>query len=327
MPIPTRRLLAASLTATLVVACTTPSAPDRPLAATPTPTAGATAPTEPPTSDESREPTPSTTTEEPVVLLAAGDIAACDRDGDEATARLLDERPGVVAALGDLAYPDGTSEQLQACYGPTWGRHRDRTRPALGNHDLHTGDAPWFDYFGSAGGPRRTGYYAYDLGDHWRAVVLNTNCWAVGGCGPGSAQYEWLQAELVAHADRHVVAYGHHPRWSSGHHGSNAFLADMFGVLDRAGVALYLAGHDHHYERFEPVDEFGTPDPDGVRQFVAGTGGYVLYALGRPLPTTEVRTNASFGILELQLLPDRYRWRFHPTEPDAPGDRGETRVD
>ena len=259
----------------------------------------------------------------PTRVVAAGDIAGCGVPGDEATARLLDGLHGTVAALGDLAYDRGTAAEFASCYGPSWGRHRDRTRPAIGNHDLITdGGAPYYDYFGAAAGPRGRGWYAFDLSDEWHAVVLNTNCWAVGGCGPGSPQYEWLLDDLAAHGDQHVVAWMHHPRYSSGHHGSQAFVQPVVGALAEHGVDLVLAGHDHHYERFAPLDAAGEPDPDGLQSFVVGTGGRVLYAMGETAPHSVVRSNASFGVLELTLHPGGYAWQFVPTDPDAPADAG-----
>jgi hypothetical protein len=56
------------------------------------------------------------------VLLAAGDIAECDHQGDEATANILARYPSAtIAALGDLAYQHGTPEEFMQCYGPSWG--------------------------------------------------------------------------------------------------------------------------------------------------------------------------------------------------------------
>jgi len=76
------------------------------------------------------------------VLVGAGDIASCDDlAGAYATAKLIDKIPGTVFAAGDLAYPDGSDEQFANCYGPTWGRFEDRTRPAPGNHEYHSGGA------------------------------------------------------------------------------------------------------------------------------------------------------------------------------------------
>src|ERR1700758_5867232 len=76
------------------------------------------------------------------VLVGAGDIASCDDlAGAEATAKLIDKIPGTVFAVGDLAYPDGSDEQFTNCYGPTWGRFRERTRPSPGNHEYHKSGA------------------------------------------------------------------------------------------------------------------------------------------------------------------------------------------
>ena len=79
------------------------------------------------------------TSAQDAVLVGAGDIASCDDlSGAEATAKLIEKIPGTVFAAGDLAYPDGSDEQFAKCYGPTWGRFQDRTRPAPGNHEYHS---------------------------------------------------------------------------------------------------------------------------------------------------------------------------------------------
>src|ERR1700736_4970140 len=123
------------------------------------------------------------------VLVGAGDIASCDDlAGAEATAKLIDKIPGTVFAAGDLAYPDGSAEDFAKCYGPTWGRFKDRTRPTPGNHEYHSDGASGFArYFGAAAGDPKKGYYGYDLSE-WHIIVLNSECAEVGGCGMGSAQ-------------------------------------------------------------------------------------------------------------------------------------------
>jgi hypothetical protein len=148
-------------------------------------------------------------------LLAAGDIASCASDGDEATAALLDALvtkypDAVVAALGDLAYESGTATEFARCYDPTWGRHRSRTRPAVGNHDTATPAAAGYTaYFGDAAGGGAT-WYSYDLAA-WHVVVLDSNC-SVVGCAAGSAQERWLREDLRAHPARCTLAYWHHAR-------------------------------------------------------------------------------------------------------------------
>jgi hypothetical protein len=255
------------------------------------------------------------------ILVAAGDIATCTGDGAEATAQLLDglfpagtpaER-GVVAALGDNAYPQGSLGEYMACYDPTWGRHRARTRPAPGNHEYLTpGAEGYYSYFGSAAGDPERGYYSYDVGA-WHVEVLNSNCPAVGGCEAGSPQETWLRADLAAHPSPCALAYWHHPRFSSGTvHGDQLFVRDLWLALQDHGVEIALAGHEHDYERFAPQDADGRADAvRGVRAFVVGTGGHdVLYALGPPRPNSEVRQTGTYGVLELTLRTGGYDWRF-----------------
>src|SRR5258705_12331872 len=45
------------------------------------------------------------------VLVGAGDIASCDSDRAEATAKLLDKIPGTVFTAGDNAYSRGTAQE------------------------------------------------------------------------------------------------------------------------------------------------------------------------------------------------------------------------
>jgi 3',5'-cyclic AMP phosphodiesterase CpdA len=195
-------------------------------------------------------------------------------------------------------------------------------RPVLGNHDYHSGPLPgtdcdpagqpsgYFRYFGAAAGPPNAGYYSFELGG-WHFVALNSNCAAVGGCGAGSAQETWLRADLAAHPARCTLAFMHHPRFSSSYEqGKNTHLDAIWRALYAARVELVLAGHDHVYERFAPQDPTGRADPNGIRQFVVGTGGFSHHPFFAVQPNSEVRNNTSFGVLRLTLRGAGYDWRF-----------------
>ena len=250
-----------------------------------------------------------------LVLLAAGDIADCDRlDGARTTARILGNMDGTVAALGDLAYPKGTVQQFHDCYDATWGVYKNRTRPAPGNHEYYTPAAsPYFEYFGSAAGNPGEGYYSYDLGG-WHIVVLNSNCDQIKGCGTASPQERWLQDDLVAHHARCILAYWHHPLFSSGMDPRHARADQMRAIwwdLYKAGTTIVLNGHEHYYERFAPQDPDGNADPKGIREFVVGTGGahWTPYA-EVPIRNSEVRNTGEVGVLKLVLHADSYDWEF-----------------
>jgi len=243
-------------------------------------------------------------------LVGAGDIASCSHAQDSATAALLDNIPGTVFTLGDNAYPDGTAQDYAMCYGPTWGRHRARTRPIPGGHDYNTPDAAsYFDYFGDAAGGRGRGYYSYDIGT-WHVIALNSYL----SVGPDSPQGLWLRADLTTHQHRCTLAYWHSPRFSSGtNHGSSTRMQLLWDVLYEFGADVVLNGDEHQYERFAPQDPIGVFDPDhGIRQFVVGTGGRSDYPFGPLLVNSEVRATGTPGVLVLSLLEDSYQWRFVP---------------
>lgn len=254
-------------------------------------------------------------------LVGAGDIASCkDPDGARATAKLIAQIPGTVFAAGDLAYEKGTPAEFKNCYGPTWGRFKDRTKPALGNHEYvdHVA-AGYFQYWGAQAGPEGKGYYSYDLGN-WHIVALNTNCGmhAMGGCALGSPQETWLRADLADHPNACILAYGHHALFSSGlfkSHAQHPQLRPLWQDLYEVHADLILAGHEHSYERFAPEDPEGKPDPEhGIREIVVGTGGRSHDPLGFATPNSEVRNWETYGVLKLTLAPGKYDWEFIPEE-------------
>ena len=285
----------------------------------PSPSASAGASPASPTPAPTPTPTPG-----PETLVGAGDIASCALDSDEATARLVEAIPGTVFTAGDNAYERGTAAEFAQCYDPTWGRFRERTRPAPGNHDYGTpGAAGYFEYFGAAAGTPGAGWYAFDLGA-WRAYSLDSNCGSIGGCGTGSPQLEWLRADIAQHAPRCIVAYWHHPLVSSSRNRGNRVVVQLWRTLVDAGAEIVVNGHEHQYERFARLDARARPDPAGTRLFVVGTGGASLRSFRRPFANgSEVRDAETFGVLELTLAADGYSWRFHPaggTVEDAGSD-------
>lgn len=256
-------------------------------------------------------------------LVGAGDIASCWSEGDEATAALLDAIPGTVFTTGDNAYERGTRREFIRCYDPGWGRHRDRTRPVPGNHEYLTkGAAGYFRYFGPAAGGRDTGWYAYDLGA-WRVYALNSNCPEVGGCGAGSPQLAWLEADLATHPRACVLAYWHHPLFSSGRHGGLGDVRPLYQALYDAGAEIVLGGHEHSYERFAPQAPDGVLDEArGIVQIVVGTGGRSLFEFRGQEPNSIVRDARTFGVLRLTLEAGRYAFEFVPVPGGTFSDSG-----
>jgi hypothetical protein len=289
---------------------------------------------------------------DPAVLVAAGDIACRPGLGETTTAchhgRTADLvetlAPDAVAVLGDNQYEHGELDNFVQAYDPTWGRFKAITRPAVGNHE-YEGDperdgAPgYFTYFGPAAGDAAKGYYRWSLRD-WTIFALNSgaidytratggnpdlddDCWPVS-CQPGSDQEVWLRGELESLPDEAcVLAYWHHPRFSSGYGGINRDYPEtgpLYQVLYEHGAEIVLTAHAHNYERFDPMDPAGAADPTtGLTEFVVGTGGRSLFMDPGPQRETSAQLYVdAFGVLELTLEPSGWRSRFLT-------DTGETR--
>jgi acid phosphatase type 7 len=239
------------------------------------------------------------------VLVGAGDIAVCGSVATAQTAALLDRIDGTVFTAGDNAYFQGSAANYRDCYEPTWGRHKHRTRPSPGNHEYETaGGAAYFGYFGPSAGPPGLGYYSFEAGP-WHVVSLNSNVPA----NQSSPQYQWLANDLLARNARCVAAIWHHPMFSSGPNGPSPLMRDIWQLLQQARAEIVIAGHDHVYERFVPLDANRRPTPDGLRQFTVGTGGAELYSFVSVSADSEVRI-AAFGVLKLNLTADGYRWEY-----------------
>ena len=256
------------------------------------------------------------------VLVGAGDIADCrNDDGRHAqdTGRLLDKINGTIFVAGDAAYPHGTAADFTNCFEPAWGKHKARIRPSPGNHEYESAGAlPYFQYFGGNAGDFGLGFYSYNLGA-WHIVSLNTSA----PLGAGSEQYQWLQDDLnLSRTARCTLAYFHYPRFTSGPSRDGRALGDLWRLLYGTGADVVLNGHDHGYERFDPQDPDGVPNPTGgIREFVVGSGGAPLYPFTGVSPNSAQRISA-YGVLKLTLRNMDYDWEFIEAGTEATLDRG-----
>src|ERR671913_2495712 len=293
-----------------------------------------------------------------VTLVGAGDIAECSPDNNaKATAALLANIPGTVLPLGDNAYPNGTPRQYANCYDNYrlsdgslfdtkrsywWGQYKARTMPVLGNHEYHASKVaqPYFDYFSALNGfkepaapvpntpanPGLTpgkGYYSYDRGS-WHIVALNSNCNKVGGCERTSTQGKWLQNNLANTNKQCTLAYFHEPLFSTGNNIPNPNVKPLWQILYNNGAEVIVNGHAHRYERYAPLTPGGKIDlQNGIRQFVAGTGGAPGGSEVQQAPGVQVVETGTSGVLKLDLSAGSYSWEFVPIAGQAFTDTGD----
>ncbi len=265
------------------------------------------------------------------VIAAAGDIACDPADpnfngGNGSSTKCHEKYTGnqlaaggfaAVLALGDEQYECGGAKAFSASYGPTWGVPAVKaiTHPSVGNHEYFTsggtdcgsGASGYFGYFGSAAGESGKGYYSFDVGT-WHLIALNSNCGFVS-CAAGSAQERWLASDLASHSNTCTLAYWHHPAFSAGP-SKNGSVRPFWNDLYAAHADVVLNGHKHNYERLTTLNPSGSPDADGIREIIVGTGGVNRGLSATLYPGTEASDGTHFGVIEMTLHPTGYDWRF-----------------
>lgn len=238
----------------------------------------------------------------PFVFAATGDGASGRTQADGVVSLMNSWQPNLFAYLGDV-YEKGTPTEFYNWYGSAgsrWSSLRSVTNPAVGNHEYENGVAPgYFDYWDNV-----PDYYSYNS-NGWHFIALNSTS-QFGQGAQGSAQYDWLAADLAANTSACTVAYFHHPLLNIGPEGNNTSFDPMWKLMADRGVDVVLTGHDHNYQRWTPVDRNYQPDVGGMTQFVAGAGGQGV----RPFATSDSRVVAGYdtapqalGALRFELNP------------------------
>ena len=122
----------------------------------------------------------------------------------------------------------------------------------------------------------------------------------------------WLEEDLAAHPVRCTLAYFHRPLFSSGQNGNDPKMRPIWDALYKENADVVVAGHDHVYERFARQTPSGVRTPQGIREFVVGTGGASHGKFRTVRDNSLVRNAKTYGVLKLTLRPANYSWKFVP---------------
>lgn len=204
-----------------------------------------------------------TTTPDRVSFAVLGDNGSGGRQAmavAERMAQTYREHPfGLVSMLGDICYygniEDRYDEVFRRPLAPLIGAGVN-FELAIGNHDeeLNHSDEGLAEIEAELrllGTPGR-----YYTSSHGPVDFFYLDSSVPGRFGDeASVQLEWLDSALGGSTNQWKVVALHHPPYSSGQHGSTPGMDEaLVPLLSRHAVDLVMAGHDHHYERTEPLD-------------------------------------------------------------------------
>ena len=272
------------------------------------------------------------------VLVATGDIACVEppmtadpgrRCQYDLVGQLVTSlAPDRFLPLGDLQYTYSGPPDY-ANYDRYFGSLSSVTSPTPGDSDWEPDPSAYLARFGAAAGPPG-GYYSFNLGT-WHIISLNSqDCYDAHGCGTGTPQYEWLVADLASHPNSVfpcTLAFFHNPYflWVSwwqrdgAPRPPNNLMTPFWATLYGAGADVVLNGNAHNYERWAPQDLDGKRSPDGMTEFVVGTGGRRLMPFGpEPRPRNLLTAqDTSYGALQMELDPHglTYSWKSAAEQP------------
>ncbi|MEK6284725.1 MAG: metallophosphoesterase [Acidobacteriota bacterium] len=146
---------------------------------------------------------------------------------------------------------------------------------------------------------RLDGYptYAFGYGNAF-FIALDSNI------ATDDKQFEWVKSQLEGldrKRYRHIVAFFHHPPFSSGPHGgavveppSAALRARYMPLFRRHHVAILFTGHEHLFEHWVERYEDSDGNKRRIDQIVTGGGGAPLYPYrGEPDLREYLKTYAS----------------------------------
>lgn len=231
---------------------------------------------------------------EPFTAVVLGDGRSQDESGadakwDDILVEAWAHDPLFVLDTGDLIKSGD-----QATQWADWMTKTDVVNPnlphmpAIGNHDSDVveGDGAMYNRLFSLPRNEATNtedFYAFTVGNAVFAVI-STETYKDDSF---VTQAEWLDATLTAHADKKwKIVSLHHPIYTShagyfgiefnhppNERGQNAALVP---VIDAHHVDIVFAGHNHYYERFEPLQGGGGADEGNVASSFADGTVYVV---------------------------------------------------
>ena len=184
-------------------------------------------------------------------LAVAGDVGASGsrlHATAEAISQLDDRQPvDALPLLGDNAYPSGDPAELRDTVFAPFGALLDggaELLAVLGNHDVKAGHTT--GQVAALGMPGQ--WWARHEGE---VLIVGLDSNRVDD----PAQIAWLERTLAASTERWRIVVLHHPPYSAGYQGSSMDARRAFAPLfERFGVQLVLSGHDHDYQRSEPIN-------------------------------------------------------------------------
>jgi predicted phosphodiesterase len=235
-----------------------------------------------------------------VTAVVVGDTGSGDTPQERLSNVMLEIEPDLVLHTGDVVYPRGGECGYEERFYEPYNEliASAPVYPVLGNHDvLSENGEPYltaFDLPAESSDTER--FYSFDYGP-LHVAALDSELYYGDNSIPAEEQKAWLREDLRTTDRPWKIVVIHRPPYnSSPYHGADPrVLEDLVEIFEEGGVDVVFAGHEHAYERLNPID--------GVQYFVTGGGGGDLRGGG----TSELTAAAAltYHVLRMEASPQR----------------------
>ena len=230
-------------------------------------------------------------------FAAIGDFGTSSASSAAVAAAIPPFAPWLLISVGDNVYENGAPSELDPnLFTPFKSVFSQAAfMPALGNHDIATDSG--FPLLGALSLPENGPYlertYSYDYGNIHFTVIDSTSI-QIDALRP--AVLNWLDQDLAATLQQWKVVYYHHPPYTSLFYWGEEDTMREFVVpiLERRGVHLAISGHNHTYERINPIN--------GIHYITTGAGGRTLYGLTQRAPYSALINNAVHSYMGFEVM-------------------------
>jgi hypothetical protein len=238
--------------------------------------------------------------DQPYRFVVIGDFGYREPATKTIADRVTAVAPDWLMTVGDNIYPDGQPGDYDSFWFRPYATAMARalTFPALGNHDVRTANGRWLlEYFhlprnGPPGLEERN--YSFDYGNA-HVAVIDSNPFHEHDTAAMAAIESWLSDDLASTMQPWRFAALHHPAHTSRgvHDDETAVKSRLAPIFERAGVQLVFQGHNHWYERLNPIN--------GVYYVTTGAGGRSLHSVRDRKPYSAKLVDDHYSFTQVEV--------------------------
>lgn len=236
-------------------------------------------------------------------FLVFGDSGSGSQEQMDLAKKMEVESFDFALHTGDVIYPMGSAGDYDPKFFKPYGTmlKKHPIFPCIGNHDMITlGIGYKQAFYVPANNPSGSKlYYSFEWGD---AKFISIDSALFAFYLPLGLATQWIENELASSTKTWNIVYFHVPMFSSGTHGDNKSLQNQLGpLLEKYKVSLVLQGHDHDYERTNPIKKWNNdPNFKGIPYIVTGGGGAGTRSVGSSSYTAKAASEYHYMLCEVQ---------------------------